>query len=648
MGQGTDMDMAKDARVNAPWQVESECNLILTIFNASGTLVMVMDPDGVITRFNKTCEKVTGYSFAEVKGRKAYEMSILPRDLDWFEPGTGHLKPGCPDMEKEVQLTTRQGETRTICWTPSPQLDSKGNLEYLVCTGIDITQRRSMESQLSLLSGVVKQATEIVIITDPSGNIEYVNPAFEKITGYSSIEASGKNPRFLRSGRQDAAFYKNLWETLMRKEPWTGRLINRKKDGTFYEEEANIFPLLDEKGRICHFVKMSKDVSIQIRLEGQLHQAQKMEAIGRLAGGIAHDFNNMLTGIIGNAEILKSKLNLDDGSKDFLREIINISEKAAALSRQLLTFSKLSTSSEKPININNAIAGLDRMIRRVIGEDIDFRTILHSRIPPVKLDPSHLDQIVLNLAINSRDAMPRGGTLVLETSIIKAGEDTVLLHPELKKDSYVLIRVTDSGTGMDEETASHIFEPFFTTKKGKGTGLGLSTVYAIVRKSGGTILVDSMPGRGTTFKIYLPPCEAGVEAPRVNAAPAASMILGGKEEILVVEDDDVIRKLIGQILSRAGYKVHMAAKGNEAVLIYKGLQKKPALMMIDLVLPDMKGTDLAQVIEKQQPGIPILLTSGYDEDSIILRQHPGTKLEFIKKPFTMGALLGKIRGMLDK
>jgi hypothetical protein len=157
-----------------------------------------------------------------------------------------------------------------------------------------------------------------------------------------------------------------------------------------------------------------------------------------------------------------------------------------------------------------------------------------------------------------------------------------------------------------------------------------------------------MPGRGTTFKIYLPPCEAGVEAPRVNAAPAASMILGGKEEILVVEDDDVIRKLIGQILSRAGYKVHMAAKGNEAVLIYKGLQKKPALMMIDLVLPDMKGTDLAQVIEKQQPGIPILLTSGYDEDSIILRQHPGTKLEFIKKPFTMGALLGKIRGMLDK
>jgi PAS domain S-box-containing protein len=642
------MDMAKDARVNAPWQVESECNLILTIFNASGTLVMVMDPDGVITRFNKTCEKVTGYSFAEVKGRKAYEMSILPRDLDWFEPGTGHLKPGCPDMEKEVQLTTRQGETRTICWTPSPQLDSKGNLEYLVCTGIDITQRRSMESQLSLLSGVVKQATEIVIITDPSGNIEYVNPAFEKITGYSSIEASGKNPRFLRSGRQDAAFYKNLWETLMRKEPWTGRLINRKKDGTFYEEEANIFPLLDEKGRICHFVKMSKDVSIQIRLEGQLHQAQKMEAIGRLAGGIAHDFNNMLTGIIGNAEILKSKLNLDDGSKDFLREIINISEKAAALSRQLLTFSKLSTSSEKPININNAIAGLDRMIRRVIGEDIDFRTILHSRIPPVKLDPSHLDQIVLNLAINSRDAMPRGGTLVLETSIIKAGEDTVLLHPELKKDSYVLIRVTDSGTGMDEETASHIFEPFFTTKKGKGTGLGLSTVYAIVRKSGGTILVDSMPGRGTTFKIYLPPCEAGVEAPRVNAAPAASMILGGKEEILVVEDDDVIRKLIGQILSRAGYKVHMAAKGNEAVLIYKGLQKKPALMMIDLVLPDMKGTDLAQVIEKQQPGIPILLTSGYDEDSIILRQHPGTKLEFIKKPFTMGALLGKIRGMLDK
>jgi PAS domain S-box-containing protein len=361
-----------------------------------------------------------------------------------------------------------------------------------------------VEAHLERLATAVEQAAESIVITDSSGTIQYVNPAFERTTGYSRSEAIGKNPRILKSAIQDDSFYREMWNTISGGEVWTGRFINKRKDETLFEEEATISPVRDGTGRIVSFVGVKRDVTKEVALEKQLLHSQKMEAVGRLAGGVAHDFNNLLTAIIGYGQLVERRLDADNPLRSEVKEIMDAGHRAAALTSQLLAFSRRQTLVPRNINLNEIIDNLMRMLRRIIGEDVELSFQASPNLSPVFADPGQIEQVIMNLAVNARDAMAHGGRLIIETSNALLDDAYCRKHLWARPGRYVQISVSDTGMGMDAETQRRIFEPFFTTKDiGRGTGLGLAVVYGIVKQHDGFIHVYSEPGQGTTFRLYL-------------------------------------------------------------------------------------------------------------------------------------------------
>lgn len=364
---------------------------------------------------------------------------------------------------------------------------------------------KKIEDETKRLAITIESAAEYIIVTDPNGNIQYVNPAFEKITGYKREEVIEENPRILKSGRHNQNFYRNLWDTIKSGRTWRGEFINRKKDGTIYYEEAVISPVFDKSGTITSFVAVKHDVTEKKNLEDQYMQAQKMEAIGRLAGGIADDFNNMLSVIMGYSEIILNKLAKNSETYSEIEEIYKAGLRSSELTAQLLAFARKQTVKPKIIDLNDEISTHLKMLRRLIGENIKLRWIPGEPLWKVKLDLGQLSQILNNLCINARDAINDVGNITIETKNVTIDSSYHKLRPFVKEGEYVMFAVTDDGKGMDEHVKSHIFEPFFTTKTiGEGTGLGLSSVYGAVKQNNGFILVYSEPGKGTTFKIYFP------------------------------------------------------------------------------------------------------------------------------------------------
>jgi PAS domain S-box-containing protein len=373
--------------------------------------------------------------------------------------------------------------------------DAFGEPEFFLTVIEDIAERKRAEEALVRLATAVEQAAESIVITDPDGIIQYVNPAFEFTTGYSRDEAIGRHSRLLNSGKQDSTFYADLWATIKRGDVWTGHFINRKKDGTVYEEEATISPVRDSSGNITNFVAVKRDVTKEVGLEKQLIHSQKMEAIGTLAGGIAHDFNNLLTAIVGYSQLAMGKLVQEDPLRSDIVEIEKAGQRAATLTSQLLAFSRKQVLQFKTLDLNALVTDLQKMLKRMIGEDIEIVALLNLELWSVRADPGQLQQVIMNLVVNARDAMPDGGKLTIKTNNVDLDSEY-----DLAQGSYVMISISDTGCGMDPETRSHIFEPFFTTKElGRGTGLGLSTVYGIIKQSGGSIRVDSELDHGTTF-----------------------------------------------------------------------------------------------------------------------------------------------------
>jgi PAS domain S-box-containing protein len=379
--------------------------------------------------------------------------------------------------------------------------------KVIQCNIRDIRQRKRADEEHARLSRAIDQSAESVVITDPQGTIVYVNPAFARITGYARDEALGQNARMLKSGRHDAAFYEQMWETLAGGSVWSGRIVNRRKDGTLSEEEAVISPLRDASERLVNYVAVNRDITTETRLERQLLQAQRMEAVGRLAGGVAHDFNNLVGVITGYGQMVLKQLPADDPLRGKVEQILKAADRAASLTRQLLAFSRRQVLQPKVLDLNMVVLDTEKMLQRLIGEDVELVTSLASHLGSVKADRGQIEQIVMNLAVNARDAMPEGGRLTIETGVVEVDQASaagVLMAPG----SYAVLAVKDTGLGMDRETQAHMFEPFFTTKEmGRGTGLGLSTVYGIVKQSGGHIWVDSEVGVGTTFRVYLPRLE---------------------------------------------------------------------------------------------------------------------------------------------
>ena len=371
----------------------------------------------------------------------------------------------------------------------------------------DVTRRKQAEAELTRLLRAIEQTTEMIVITDAQGTIQYVNPAFESVTGYTRQEAVGKNPRLLKSGEHDEHFYRNLWKTISGGNTWEGRIVNKRKDGKLYTEEATISPVGDGSGQIVNFVAAKRDISKQLILSAQLQQAQKLESIGRLAGGIAHDYNNMLGVIIGHAELALEASGPEQPVYHALKEILDAATRSASITRQLLGFARRQAIDPQVLDLNEVVESMLKMLRRLIGEELELAWYPQPGLGPVRLDPSQIDQILANLCLNARDAIEHVGTITIETGSASFDAAYCAEHPGFAPGDYVMLAVSDTGCGMDKKTVQNIFEPFFTTKqKGEGTGLGLATVYGIVRQNEGFINVYSEPGRGTSIRVYLPRC----------------------------------------------------------------------------------------------------------------------------------------------
>lgn len=646
--------------------------------------------------------------------------------------------------------------------------------------------RKSAEVQSKTLSMAVEQSAESFIITDPDGTITYVNPSTETISGYTREELVGKNPRIFKSGIHGQEFYEEFWQTLAQGRVWSGRMFNKRKDGTLYEEETVISPVRNKSGSLLHYVAVKRDlterrqseaetarlnvqadrnkqqledvmhnipgivweawgkpdeaaqrfdfvsnyvetllgysveewlstpnfwlsivdpedkermvadsaqhfasgqdgtmefrwmckdgrrvwvesrtttiksddgqsigrrgVSIDIterkNLEDQLRQSQKLEAIGSLAGGIAHDFNNMLTIINGYSDLALAALQPADPLRHKIEEIKNAGSRAASLTRQLLIFSRKQVIQLTALDLNMVILEIDKMLRRLLGEDIEFVTVFESEHGAIQGDRGQIEQIVMNLAVNARDAMPQGGRLTIETQDVILDEEYFRTRTGGSPGRYVLLAVSDTGIGMDEQTQAHIFEPFFTTKEaGKGTGLGLSTVYGIVREAKGFVTVYSKVGHGTTFKIYFPFVSAEAPQPSVSSWPAETE--RGTETILLAEDEDSVRKLTRTTLETFGYTVLEAASMDGAISISESHPGPIHLLFTDVIMPRGGGIVLAHRLEQTRPEMKVLYMSGYTDNAMIHREILDRRASFIQKPLDVRLIAHKLREVLS-
>jgi len=602
----------------------------------------VLDRRGQPLRWNKNAEIVLGYSREELAALAPLAMVaederplLVSKMRETFAEGSATV---------EVHLLTKDG--RKIPYLLTATRAVIGDQVCLVGIGVDITERKKAEAERTRLVTAIEQSAEGVVITNTAGDIEYVNPAFTRITGYSREEVVGHNPRILKSDKQDPAFYQQLWATILRGEIWHGELINRRKDGKVYNEELNIAPVRNARGEITHFIATKQDVTERKRLENQFRQAQKMEAVGRLAGGVAHDFNNLLTIINGYSEMVLERLDSSDPTRGQLEEIRKAGERAGSLTRQLLAFSRQQMLAPRVLDLNTLVTDVEKMLRRLIGEDIDLAIVRDPGLGQVKADSGQIEQILLNLAVNARDAMPEGGKLVIETANVELDEAYADQHGLVPPGSYVLLAVNDTGIGMNAETQAHIFEPFFTTKEqGKGTGLGLATVYGIVKQSAGFIWVYSELGRGTTFKIYLPRIDEPGES--VPASEARGHSVGGAETILLVEDEGALRALAARILQALGYRVLESDSPEDALRIGEQHQEPIHLLLTDVVMPRISGRKIAESLAFLRPALKVLYMSGYTDDAVFRNGVLEPGATFIQKPFTPAALARKVREVLD-
>jgi len=500
----------------------------------------------------------------------------------------------------------------------------------------------AMGERLSRIADAVEQAGAAVVVTDADGTIEYVNPAFESITGYRRDEVVGKNPRILKSGRQDEAFYRDLWDHLAAGRSWKGVFVNRRKDGTLFEEEAVISPLRGAAGEATGYVAVKSDVTEDRRREEQRRRAQRMEAVARLAGGVAHDFNNLLTAVIGYADLLVLQLDKEGQQRRHSEEIKRAGMRAATLTRQLLAFSRQQVMRPKDLDLNDVLAGMEPALRKVLGAGIGLSIVRGEALGTVRVDPSQLEEVVVTLALRAREAMPEGGAVRLETANADLGEGDSRRHLFVASGPYVMLAVTDEGPGMDEETQARLFEPF-SGDAGPGLGLGLSSVYGIVKQSEGYIWAESEPGRGTTFRVYLPRVDAVPSA----VAPVPEERMRGTETVLVVEDEPVVLELVREVLADKGYTVLTAANGEEGVKVLTADPRPIHLLLTDVVMPVMAGPDLAERAEALRPGIKVLFMSGYTEQTVMRHGVVGRRSAILQKPFTSDTVARKVREALD-
>ena len=601
--------------------------------------------DRVFEEVNEKICEMTGHSKEELIGQNA---RLLYVDDEEYER-VGREKYGqiqdCGTGTVETRWQCKDGRVIDVLLS-STSMDPVDSSKGFTFTALDITERKRIEKERERLSVAIEQADETIVITDAKARIEYVNPAFERITGYTREEAIGENPSALQGTDHNDSFFEEMWEVLTRGETWRGVFINRKRDQTLYTEEAVISPVRNASGVIVNYVAVKRDITERIHLEERLLQAQKMEAVGRLAGGVAHDFNNLLMGIMNYVELCLEKLDPDHPVCEWLTEISHDAERSANLTGQLLAFARKQTIAPKVLDLNDTVSGMLKMLRHLSGETVKINWKPSADGWQVKMDPSQIDQILMNLCVNARDAIEGVGELTIETKNVTLDDAYCASHGEATPGEYVRLEVADNGKGMDQEVVAHIFEPFFTTKAvGEGTGLGLATIYGIVTQNKGTVEVRSEHGQGTTFTIFLPrTIDIAPEVPQPKDHTACPR---GTETVLVAEDEKAIQKIVKAFLEASGYTVLVAETPAMALQFADEHKCEIELLITDVVMPGMSGRDLAEKISVVCPSMKVLYMSGYTADVIADQGILDANVNFISKPFTRDQLAQEVRRVLD-
>ncbi|MBU0969699.1 MAG: PAS domain S-box protein [Proteobacteria bacterium] len=598
--------------------------------------------EGRYLEVNDDFVSVTGYGRKEIIGAACADLGIIrAQDRALL---VQKLKDNGRVQNLEIELVCSDG-AKLICLYSGEVIEVNGK-KQLLSIASNITDRKQIQADRDRLLAAIEQAAEGVVITDTEGCIEYVNPSFEKITGYAQQELMGNNCRVLKSGEHDPLFYHGMWETIQSKNIWKGRLVNKRKDGSFYTEEATISPVLDKTGKIINFVAVKRDISDEIKMEKMMQQSQKMEAIGTLAGGIAHDFNNILFPIIGHTEMLMEDIPKDSPVRESLSEIYIGALRAKGLVQQILAFSRQENSELGRVKVQAIVRETLKLLRPSIPSSIDISHSIDAECGYIRADSTQIHQVVMNLATNAYHAMEEtGGKLFLSLKEVQLGRYDIL-SADMSQGSYVCLVISDTGVGMSNAVIEKIFNPFFTTKeRGKGTGMGLSVVHGIVKNMNGAIKVYSEPGKGTQFYVYFPLDNTASEkqAPlRVDPLPA------GTEHILLVDDEIAIATMGKQMLERLGYRVTSYTSSREALNVFCSCPDAFDLVMTDLAMPDMSGDKLSAELIKIRPGIPILMCTGFS-DTLSEEKMASIGIHgLILKPIVGTDLSRKIREVLNK
>jgi len=612
-------------------------------------MIAVVDMEGRQLYNSLSFQKALGYSPEELQASSSFEQ-IHPDDRDRVKQAAEDARRSGIGKTLEYRLRHKNGTWLVLESTSSVIRNANGHPEKLVIVNRDITERKRAEEALRQseagFRSVVEDAPYGIYRSSPSGRFLQVNPAFQKMLGYDLEE------ELLRKDLASDIFrhtgeYQRLAELLTgTEEAKDVELEWKRQDGTPITVRCSGRSINDENGAPAYFEVFAEDVTEKRVLERQLRMAQKMEAIGRLSGGIAHDFNNILGVIIGYSRVLGKALSTNTALREHALEIEKAGQRAASLTKQLLAFSRQQVLTPAVLNLNTLASDMEKMLPRLLGEDIEVSLALDPELGNVKADQSQIEQVIMNLAVNARDAMPMGGKLKIQTGNVELDQAYTWNHPGSKVGSYVMLTVTDTGTGMDAGTLTHIFEPFFTTKeRGKGTGLGLATVYGVVKQSNGYIWVDSAPGKGTSFQIYLPQHvgQLVVDAPITDSREK----LRGSETILLVEDADPLRKLAQTFLEGGGFRVLSAENGEKALELATRFGGKFDLLLTDVVMPGMNGRVLAEQLFSRQPGMKVLYMSGYTDSFIAGHGVLDPKTHLLHKPFTEEVLIRKVREVLD-
>ena len=612
--------------------------LIASMLDHFDGLAIATDGNGRIVYGNRSALQLSGFNRSEINGSSLEKLFNLTAKQ---QTTIKQCFDGKTSTSFETTAKTKSGATFAVQLKVAPfklAADDYG----LAVFAVDVSElKRTIEEQSRLVTAV-ENAAESIIVTDPAGKIEYVNPAFEKITGYARDEVIGSDIGLLDSGQKSKTFFSSIIDTLQRGEIWQGRLVNKRSDHSLYETEATVSPIKNKAGEITNYVSVQRDVSHEVRLERQLRQAQKMEAIGTLAGGIAHDFNNLLMGIQGNISLSLLDIEADSPFVKNLNKIEQYIQNGVDLTKQLLGFARGGKYEISLLNLNELLEEQNLMFSRT-NKEIIFKNKFKPDLWRVEADQGQIEQVLMNLYLNALQAMPDGGTLTTRTANVTIDEDHYSPY-YVKAGKYIRMIIEDTGIGMDEDIQQRIFDPFFTTKEmGRGTGLGLASVYGIVKNHEGFINVFSKTGQGTRFEIYLPSSDKGVPIEE----KVVEEFVEGQETVLLVDDEDMIIDVGTRMLNKLGYKVFTARDGREAIAVFKKHQEKIDVIVLDMIMPQMGGGETYDQIKKIKPGVKVLLSSGYSingQASEILKRGCNG---FIQKPFNLQNLSQNLRAILE-